>query len=325
LRLCEREMKLQTQIKLEKQNHNQIDYNSILLLLGSCFSENIGAKFNHFKFQSISNPFGILFHPKAIENLILRAIQQKKYKEKDIFYNNEKWHCFDAHSQLSSTSKKDLLVMLNNKLDLTNEQINNATHIIITLGTAWVYNLIETNKVVANCHKVSQNKFSKLLLTIIEIKESLSTIINTIQSVNPKASIIFTVSPVRHIKDGFMGNSISKSHLISAIHEITDNKTLYFPSYEIMLDELRDYRFYKSDMLHPSETAVAYIWQKFNQVWMASETLNTMDLVDQIQKGLKHKPFNKNSEAYQKFLKQLQFKKHTVSAKYQHIVFETIL
>ncbi|WP_299384020.1 GSCFA domain-containing protein [uncultured Lacinutrix sp.] len=314
-------MKLQTHIKLKKQEHSLIDYNAKLLLFGSCFSENIGNKFEYFKFQSISNPFGILFHPKAIENLVLRAIQQKEYVESDVFFHNEQWHCFDAHSQHSNVSKEKILSDLNTQIQLTNQQILESTHIIITLGTSWVYKLVESDKIVANCHKVPQKEFSKILLSIEEIKQSLQSIIEAIQSVNKNASIVFTVSPVRHIKDGFVENTLSKSHLISAIHQVTNSQVSYFPSFEIMLDELRDYRFYKRDMLHPNETAVEYIWQKFQHVWIASDALKAMGDVDVVQKGLKHKPFNENSEAHQKFLQQLEKKKLKIQSTIKYLKF----
>lgn len=314
-------MKLQTHIKLKKKEHSLIDYNAKLLLLGSCFSENIGNKFEYFKFQSISNPFGILFHPKAIENLVLRAIQQAEYVESDVFFHNEQWHCFDAHSQHSNVSKEKILSDLNTQIQITNQQILESTHIIITLGTSWVYKLVESDKIVANCHKVPQKEFSKILLSTEEIKQSLQSIIEAVQSVNKNASIVFTVSPVRHIKDGFVENTLSKSHLISAIHQVTNSQVSYFPSFEIMLDELRDYRFYKSDMLHPNETAVEYIWQKFQHVWIASDALKTMGDVDVVQKGLKHKPFNENSEAHQKFLQQLEKKKLKIQSTIKYLKF----
>ncbi|AUC83428.1 GSCFA domain-containing protein [Lacinutrix sp. Bg11-31] len=314
-------MKLQTQIKLKKQEHNLIDYNTKLLLLGSCFSENIGDKFEYYKFQSISNPFGILFHPKAIENLVIRSIQQKEYTEEDVFFHNDQWHCFDAHSKHSNVSKEKILSDLNTQIQLTNQQILESTHIIITLGTSWVYKLVESDKIVANCHKLPQKEFSKILLSTYEIKQSLQSIIEAIQSVNKNASIVFTVSPVRHIKDGFVENTLSKSHLISAIHQVTNNQVSYFSSFEIMLDELRDYRFYKSDMLHPNNTAVEYIWQKFQHVWMASESVKIMSDIDAIQKGLKHKPFNEKSEAHQKFLEQLERRKSEIQSTIKHLKF----
>ena len=321
-------MKLQTKISLEKQSNNLIDYNSNILLIGSCFVENIGKKLEYFKFQSLQNPFGILFHPKAIENLILSAVNEKEYTEADIFFNNEQWHCFDAHSKLSNPSREALLIQLNTQVNLTAQQLNNSTHIVITLGTAWVYRSKSTKEIVANCHKIPQKKFTKELLSIDDISTSIETIVRLIKSVNSEASIIFTVSPVRHIKDGFIENTQSKAHLISAIHQfinqkssIVNRQSFYFPSYEIMMDELRDYRFYKEDMIHPNKIAVNYIWNRFYEVWMSSKANKTMEEVDVIQKGLQHKPFNPNSEAHQKFLSNLKEKQIQLQQKYTYIIF----
>jgi len=304
-------MDLQTKIRLQKQPHHQIDYHSKLLLLGSCFSENIGNKLNYYKFQVTQNPFGILFHPKAIETLITNVINEKVYTEDDIFELNERWHCFDAHSSLSLADKNKLLQHLNSTMQLTFQQLQNSSHVIITLGTAWVYRYISSDIIVANCHKVPQKQFLKELLSVDEVTESLESITALIRSINPKASIIFTVSPVRHVKDGFIQNQQSKSHLIAGIHNVIEPRknTHYFPSYEIMMDELRDYRFYKEDMIHPNQTAIHYIWEKFFETWFSENTMQTITKVEEIQKGLAHKPFNPNSEAHQKFLKKLKEKK----------------
>jgi len=259
-------MILQTQIPLKQQLHNTIQYNSNIVLLGSCFSENIGNKLNYFQFQTLQNPYGILFQPKAIEQLITNAINEKEYTDADLFLHNEQWHCFEAHSSLSATEKNMLLSNLNTATKTTLKQLKKASHIIITLGTAWVYRLIKTDNLVANCHKVPQKKFLKELLSITDISESLAAINALIKSVNKNVSIIYTVSPVRHLKDGFIENQLSKAHLLSAIHSIVEPRknTFYFPSYEIMMDELRDYRFYKEDMIHPNNIAIDYIWENFN-------------------------------------------------------------
>lgn len=312
-------MNFRTNMQLQKEE-NQIDYASKLLLIGSCFSENISKKLAYHKFDVTGNPFGILFNPKAIENLIVNAIHQKIYTEKDVFLLNERWHCFDAHSDLSSTDKNELISNLNIAIKSANKRIHESTHIIITLGTAWVYKFIETNAVVGNCHKVPQKKFAKELLSIDEISASLKNICLQISEVNPNATVIFTVSPVRHIKDGFVENSLSKAHLISAIHKLIAAKSektrplsgaeVYFPSYEIMMDDLRDYRFYNSDMIHPNETAVDYIWEQFKHVWIQENTFSIMKEVETIQKGLAHKPFNPDSEQHKAFLQTLQSKIH---------------
>jgi hypothetical protein len=302
-------LNFRTNIKLKKER-NQIDYNSNLVLIGSCFSENIHKKMDYFKFNTFSNPFGILFNPKAIEKLIINAINKEVYSETAIFQLNERWHCFDAHSDLSSSNKEVLLDNLNTSIAESNSRIKDASHIVITLGTSWVYRFIESDTIVGNCHKIPQKKFLKELLTIDEIIGSLDTICTLIKSINSKAEIIFTVSPVRHLKDGFVENLQSKSHLISAIHQIVDkmNSIYYFPSYEIMMDDLRDYRFYKSDMIHPNVTAINYIWGKFQEVWIDENSGSIMKEVETVQKGLTHRPFNPNSDQHQSFLKNINVK-----------------
>jgi lysophospholipase L1-like esterase len=301
-----------TQIPLNNSlsEQSKIDYSSKVVLFGSCFSENISKKLSYFKFQNFSNPFGILFHPIAIERLITNAINQKEYSEKEVFFHNERWHCFDAHSELSDISKEELIKNLNSQISSTYKQLHESTHLIITLGTSWIYRHIESDKIVANCHKVPQKKFLKELLSVDEISSNLEAIISLIKSVNPKTEIIFTASPVRHLKDGFTENSLSKAHLISAIHNVTEprNHSHYFPSFEIMMDDLREYRFYNSDMIHPNETAINYIWEAFKSVWIHKESVNLMSEIDTIQKGLSHRPFNKNSKQHLLFLENLQLK-----------------
>lgn len=321
-------MNLQTKIKLEKQSKNLIDYTSDTLLIGSCFSENIGGKLEYFKFQNIQNPLGILFQPKAIENLVSNAVEGKVYMDTDVFFNNEQWHCFDAHSKLSCTSKDNIIQQLNTQITVTASKLKTASHIIITLGTAWVYRDIKTGHIVANCHKVSQKQFKKELLSLNAISNSLHKISEIIKSVNSKVSVIFTVSPVRHLKDGVVENMQSKAHLISGIHEFLNQKALiekkqshYFPSYEIMMDELRDYRFYNDDMVHPSSLAINYIWNRFKSVWVSETCVKTMDTIARIQRDMAHKPFNPNSTANQYFLQKLETKKQSISNQFPHIVF----
>tara|TARA_B110001450_G_scaffold75420_1_gene71839 strand:+ start:1863 stop:2810 length:948 start_codon:yes stop_codon:yes gene_type:complete len=315
-------MNLQTKISLKKKTKNSINYNSNLVLLGSCFSENIGNKLNYFKFQAHQNPFGILFHPKAIENLITNVINEKKYVPKDLIFQDERWHSFDAHSNLSSSNQEILLKKLNSSIHSTNKKLKKATHIIITLGTSWVYRSIETGAVVANCHKIPQKKFSKELLSVVEINKSLEAIISLLKSVNKNINVLFTVSPVRHLKDGFIENTQSKSHLISAIHTIVDCKNVsYFPSYEIMMDELRDYRFYSEDMIHPNKIAINYIWEKFIETWFDENSGSIMKEIELIQKGMAHKPFDKNSEKHQNFLQNLESKKEKIRTQFPFINF----
>ena len=316
-------MNFQTTIPLKIQQHNQIDYDSKIMMLGSCFVENIGEKFDYFKFQNLPNPFGILFHPFPIEKFITNVINEKVYSENDIFLHNEQWHSYEAHSQLSGLSKKQVLETLNNQIRKTNKYLKETTHVIITLGTSWVYRHVETDTLVANCHKVPQKQFLKELSSVESIMLSLESTIALLKTINPKISIIFTVSPVRHLKDGFVENQLSKSHLLSAIHQVVEprKQLYYFPSYEIMMDELRDYRFYAEDMIHPNTTAINYIWDKFEEVWLDDAVKPTMQEVDTLQKGMLHKPFAPNSQAHLQFIEQLRLKAHNLVKRYEHMIF----
>tara|TARA_R110002124_G_scaffold87407_1_gene225070 strand:+ start:100207 stop:101157 length:951 start_codon:yes stop_codon:yes gene_type:complete len=302
-------MKLQTQISLQPER-NQIDYASKVLLLGSCFVENIGRKLEYYKFQNCCNPFGIVFHPLAIEKLVTRAINATEFVDDDLFFQNERWHCFEVHSEISHSEKDTFLNNLNEALKLLKAQILAASHIVFTYGTSHVYRHIETDTVVANCHKIPQKKFLKELLSPEDIAGSLDNTITLIRDINHDVNFITTVSPVRHIKDGFVENTLSKAHLISGIHTIVDprQKVHYFPSFEIMMDELRDYRFYGEDMIHPGNVAINIIWERFKLVWISSETESLQKEIGVIQSGLQHKPFNEQSEAHQAFLKDLQKK-----------------
>lgn len=316
-------MKLQTQIQLNKQEYDQIGYNSKVLLLGSCFSENIGAKFEYYKLQSKVNPFGILFHPLAIENLITRSINKDYYSEEDFYLSNDQWCCLDVHSKLNQTAKQDLSQVLNAQIDDTNYQLREASHLIITLGTSWVYRHIRSDAIVANCHKLPQKQFLKELLSVDNISESLEAVVSLVKSINPKVTMLFTVSPVRHIKDGFVENTRSKSHLLTAIHQVVEpsKQIYYFPSYEIMMDELRDYRFYNSDMLHPNDLAVDYIWEKFKTVWFSEDGIRFSEKVASIQAKKSHRPFNASSEEHQKFLIKLRSEIDDLRIQFPHISF----
>lgn len=305
-------MQFQTKISIPQSDFT-IDYQSKMLSLGSCFAENIGHKFDYFKFQNVTNPLGILFHPLAIEKLIDFAVSQEKFTPEDIFFHNERWQCFDTHSDLSHPNQDEFLQNLNAILASTFQHIIESTHIVITYGTSWVYRNIETNKIVANCHKVPQKQFVKEILSVEIIEKSIKNTLDLIQKINPNCTVIFTISPVRHLKDGFVENQRSKAHLITALQLVLQTEhcklnTEYFPSYEIMMDELRDYRFYAEDMLHPSPLAIDYIWKRFSETNISGESHSIMKEVEAIQRGLAHRPFNSNSESHQQFLSKLQDK-----------------
>ena len=313
-------MNFTTKIPIEKSS-NPINYSSQILSLGSCFAENMGEKFSYFKFQNTVNPFGIIFNPVSIENLVSRVVNNQKFTEEDIFFHNDLWHCFEVHSVLSNPNKEVFLNHLNQLLETTNNQITKSTHIIITYGTSWVYRNKASKKIVANCHKVSQSQFDKEILSVITIEKSIQNTIDLIRKVNPNCNFIFTVSPVRHTKDGFVENQRSKAHLISAIHNLPFTIHNYFPSYEIMMDELRDYRFYAEDMLHPSQVAIDYIWTRFFENYVLEREVPIMQQVCDIQKAMAHRPFNLNSVGHQKFLRNFNDKIIKLQEKFPHFQF----
>ena len=249
---------------------------------------------------------------------------QELFTEKDVFFHNERWHCFDIHSDLSNSNKKQFLENLNKILKSSIQQLIDSTHIIITYGTSWVYRNNESQEIVANCHKVPQKQFTKELLSVETIEKSIQNTLNLIQKINPNCQVIFTISPVRHIKDGFVENQRSKAHLFAALHKTFDFRlsTLsYFPSYEIMMDELRDYRFYAEDMLHPSQIAIDYIWERFKEASISETVYTTMDVAETIQKSLLHRPFNPDSESHQKFVANLKEKITKLVAQYPFMKF----
>ena len=311
-------MQFRTQIPIKKES-NQIDYHSNILMIGSCFSDSIGKKLNYYKFTNFINPNGIVFNPISIENSVKEAVHKKEYTKDDLVFYDGLWHSFNHHSKFSGVTPE--LNVKNENIIAFYDALKTTTHLIITLGSAWVYRYLKTNTIVANCHKIPQNEFRKNLLSIAEIERSLQNTIDLIKSVNTDVSILFTVSPVRHLKDGFIKNQLSKSHLIAAIHNIKEKNVSYFPAYEIVMDELRDYRFYKEDMIHPNKIAINYIWERFCKTWMSDTTIQTMDEVTTIQKGLAHIPFHPKSEQHQEFLKNLETKIKELQLKFPEIHF----
>jgi len=315
-------MKFRTKIKIPKEK-NTINYNSQIVLFGSCFTENIETHLNHFQFQSVSNSHGILFNPKSIEKAIDDCVNLKEYNQHDLNYFDDIWLSFNHHTKFSSVYLAEILNQINKDIKRTYKILQNASHVLITLGTSWVYRYNETESLVANCHKVPQRNFKKEILSINENIEIIRQMVSLIHSINNKITVVFTVSPVRHLKDGFVENTQSKASLLSAIHQVIDNETVfYFPSYEIMMDDLRDYRFYKKDLLHPNEIAMDYIWDVFKQTWINENSFPLMKEIENIQKSLSHIPFNENSEKHQNFLKKLEINIASIEKQYPNINFK---
>jgi hypothetical protein len=219
---------------------------------------------------------------------------------------------------------QEYLQLLNDTLDKLKSYLESASHLLITFGTAWGYRYVKTDAVVANCHKIPQSEFRKELLSVSEVTTTCQEIVKMVGEFNAEIQIVFTVSPVRHLKDGFVENMRSKAHLISGIHQLIDTMdkgTAYFPSYELMMDELRDYRFYSEDMLHPNQTAIEVIWDRFSEVWIDSSTEVIRKEITKIQSGLSHRPFHPESPSHKAFQEQLQKKIEQLQARYPHIRF----
>ncbi|MDO5509663.1 MAG: GSCFA domain-containing protein [Weeksellaceae bacterium] len=295
-------MDFRTRIPLEV-SEKKISHDSVVLLLGSCFAENMGQLMRDYKFPVLINPFGIQFHSMGIENALMRMYSCEHYTENEIFQNGDLFFSWDHSAHFSSPSKSKILHHINNAIDSGNAVLQKANVTIITLGTAWVYKLVDAEYIVSNCHKVPARRFKKLLLPSYEILGSLRRIVALLQDVNPGMEIIFTVSPVRHIKDGFVENNVSKGRLLNAVYEVVQETLAvsYFPSYEIVMDELRDYRFYKDDFLHPNDQALKYIWERFADVYFTTETQGLNDEIASVRRSLEHRPINPHSIAHKKF------------------------
>lgn len=314
-------MRFRTEIKC-KPSSRQIDHQSKVVLLGSCFSEHMEGKFDHFKFDNFSNPFGILFHPLAIEKAVQDCIIENYYSQSSLLTHNNSWLSLNHHSKFNHSDADKTLARINENIKHGHLALKNASHVIITLGTSWVYKWNENGQIVGNCHKIPQKKFTKSLLNSEEIQGSLKRTVEHIRMVNQDANFIFTVSPVRHLKDGFIENSLSKALLLTAIHEVAkDTGNDYFPAYEIMMDDLRDYRFYNSDMIHPNEMAVDYIWDHFSNSWISEASRTLMSEIDDIQRSLAHRPFDSNSEGHKKFVVHLEEKITALQLRHPQIKF----
>lgn len=276
-----------------------------IMLVGSCFSENLGEKLKHNRFNVMVNPSGIMFNPVSITRSLTSYITGHPYDRSMIFRTQEWWTSWDHHTKFSHADPDALLEMMNNSLNEAHDFLRKTKWLIITLGSAWVYQL-DNGEVVANCHKVPTDKFRKKLLAVEDVLSSLDNLIHRLFIYNPGIKIMFTISPVRHLRDGFIENNRSKAVLIQAVHHLVDkfSNLFYFPSYELVIDDLRDYRFYAEDMVHPNYQATEYVWQKFVDACMDAGTLNVMKEINMVNAARAHKPFQPQSEAHRKFRRQ---------------------
>ena len=292
-----------------KQLSQKINHQHQLLLLGSCFTENIGDKLVAHKFSVLQNPNGILFNPVSIKDAVENYIHNKAVTADDLFYLNEAWHSWQHHSRFSGVTPEDAVNKINTSTNAAHEYLKATGFVVITLGSAWVYELTakalqaKPGSVAANNHKAPADWFNRQLLTNPEVIHLLDDCITALQNFNPAIKIIFTISPVRHLREGFVENNRSKAALINAVHQATatfDN-VFYFPAYELVIDDLRDYRFYAEDMVHPNYAATNYVWEKFVASCIDEPSQELMAAINDINAAMHHKPFNENSAAHQRF------------------------
>ena len=296
-------MRFRTELELPVSTR-KINHSSQIFGMGSCFVDSIGEKLENSKFQILKNSYGTLYHPLAIETALARIHSMAFYSEEEIFKFGELYFSWDHHTSFSQISLKSTLEKINNELEYANNFIQKSDVFFLTFGTSFAYKLKELGLFVANCHKIPQQHFEKVLLTDNQLKSSIKNCFNLIADINPNARIITTISPVRHIKDGIIENNISKSKLISNLNEVSAmyENVEYFPAYELMMDDLRDYRFYKEDLIHPNEMAVDYIWEKFSQVYFDELTQKKIKIAGKINASVAHRPMNKNSTSYKEFI-----------------------
>ena len=302
-----------------------ISYLDLNMLIGSCFAENIGNRFIEHKFQVDLNPFGVLYNPESIALSIRRLIENNLFDGEELFFHEGLYHSFSHHSRFSDTSKEACLQNINKRIALSADNLKKTNRLFITFGTAYCYRLVETGQAVANCHKLPANQFIRERLSISQIVERWEELLDGLFAANKKLKLIFSVSPVRYWQDGVHENQLSKSILLLAIEELKvrfPDEIVYFPAYELMLDELRDYRFYAEDLFHLSDMAIQFIWERLVDACMNEQTKQLMQEVTQIQKALKHKQFNYSNESHKQFISQTLLKMEQLSAKMPYLCFE---
>jgi hypothetical protein len=282
-----------------------------LLLTGSCFTENIGEKLDKYKFITLQNPHGILFNPVSVAEALTDYIEKTVYTQSDLFSLNEAWHSWKHHSRFSGVTPDEAVQKINAAITHAHAFLADTDYLMITLGSAWTYVLTNEaanahpGNVVANNHKAPASWFERCLLTSDDILQVLDNVVHRLFHFNPKLKIIFTISPVRHLREGVIENNRSKAVLIQAVHHLVDkfDRLFYFPAYELVIDDLRDYRFYAEDLVHPNYFATQYVWEKLVDACMEEKTKALMEEIHAINLAFQHKAFNPSAQQHQTFLK----------------------
>ncbi len=315
-------MKFRTEINPERSELSIAADNKIITL-GSCFADNIAEKLTEHKFNIMQNPFGVLYNPVSIENSIKLTFDNRKFSREDLIFSDGEYHSFYHHSSFSSDNQNLVLERVNGGISRTKDFIETADVAIITFGTVWVYRFNETNQIVSNCHKLPAAEFTRQKLSLDETTKSIARSVRYLRMLNPQIKVVLTISPVRHWKDGAVENGRSKATLILAIEKIMQEcaDVYYFPSYEIILDDLRDYRFYDEDLVHPNQSAVNYIWEKFSETFFSDDTKVTLDEILKVVIASKHRIRNRNSKNSRKFIETTLKHIAELELKYPHIDF----
>ena len=297
-------MKMMVDIDI-KSPAEKISYDHSLFLTGSCFTEHIGGRLADLKFPVLQNPNGILFDPISVCNSLQSYIEPIYYTASDLFFLNELWQSWQHHSIFSGMHQQEVIDRINQSQQAAHSFLKKANWIIVTLGSAFSYRLIDKNVSVANCHRAPGQWFNKHLVPIQEIANRLDDTIIKLKAFNPTLKIIFTISPVRHLRDGVIENNRSKARLLEAVHQIVEqhDQCNYFAAYELVIDVLRDYRFYDIDLAHPNYAATEYVFEKFRESYIDKNAQQLMEEVKQLITAYKHKPFQPTTEAHKHFLK----------------------
>ncbi|RYY22304.1 MAG: GSCFA domain-containing protein [Chitinophagaceae bacterium] len=300
-----------------------IRHDQRIMLMGSCFTENIGKRLAALKFRTLANPNGIIYDPVSITNSVVSYIGEKIYQPSDLILLNDLWQSWQHHGSFSGSNATIVLEQINTSQKNAHEFLKSADWVLITLGSAFSYSLAETGDSVANCHKAQAKTFNKHLLSIEDIKSSLDTCIHRLFHFNPSLRIIFTVSPVRYIRDGLVENNLSKSRLIEVVQHLVKkfSQLYYFPAYELVIDVLRDYRFYKEDMVHPTDQAIDYVFDNFSSSCFDDPTMMLIEDIKKINSALNHRPLHPDTPAYQQFRQDLMSKINSLQSKHPHLNF----
>jgi hypothetical protein len=314
-------LEFRTIVNPEKSGQ-RIDYNTPLFFIGSCFSDEIGSQLKRGKFDTTINPFGIQYNPTSVANTLNKLIDGISYEEDDLYKFNDSYLSFDHDTSFTASTLTKSLDGINSNLDLAHKKLKDARFLFITFGTARVFRQISSGRIVSNCHKIPAKEFSRELLDVDTIVSLWRETINKLRKFNNNIELVFTVSPVRHWKDGAHGNQISKSILFIAIERMLEEGLKgmsYFPSYELMIDDLRDYRYYNDDMLHPSATAVKYIWDFFSETYIDKPTLKIYREISRLVKSTEHRLSGTNGEQTRLFREKILAKINAITSKYPFI------